>query len=146
VNVGEALTMLERRAAALRAVDEARAAFHAAVRAQREIVDESESALAAVRQHLSTLLDDHALAAYGMAPKKARGTLTVEERAVAAAKMRATRAQRGVMGPKQRRQAEAVMALAHLAASVANGHADPGGSSAAEGEPPASVPKGVTTQ
>jgi hypothetical protein len=148
VNVGEALTMLERRAAALRAVDDARAAFHAAVRAQRQIVDASESALAAVRQHLSTLLDDRALAAYGMAPKKGRGTLTIEERAVAAAKMRATRAQRGMMGPKQRRQAEAVTELAHLAAAATNGHGDGAAPApaAGEGEPPIGVPKGVTTQ
>jgi hypothetical protein len=100
VSVAECLNALERRALATLAVEEARGRFHEAVRAQREVVASSESAVSAMRQHLAVTLDDTALAVYGIAPKKKRAAPSVEERAAAIAKSRATRAANRWWGPK----------------------------------------------
>jgi len=47
--------------------------------------------------------DSEALADFGLAPRKARTPLTAEQKAVAAAKRRATRGARGTTGPKARK-------------------------------------------
>ena len=85
-------------------VNDARAALRSKVaveRTQSPALRKLMSALVTVVKGSFGTSPD-ALADFGLAPNKARTPLTVEQKAAAAAKSKATRAARHTMGPKQR--------------------------------------------
>jgi hypothetical protein len=99
-------TSLQKLIALRKGVDDAKAAAKARIadeRAQAPSLRNLMVALATVVKGAFGTSPD-VLADFGLAPKKARTPLTVEQKATVAAKRKATRAARHTMGTKQRKQ------------------------------------------
>jgi len=96
--------------------------------------------VAYVRLAFGTQAD--ALADFGLAPHKARTPMTAEEKAVAAAKRKATRAARGTKGPKAKSQihGNVTATLVVTPADAANGQPAPEAPATA---PAAAAPSGA---
>jgi hypothetical protein len=97
---------LQKLIALRKGVDDAKAAAKARIadeRAQAPALRKLMVALATVVKGAFGTSPD-VLADFGLAPKKARAPLTVEQRATVAAKRKATRAARHTMGTKQRKK------------------------------------------
>jgi hypothetical protein len=103
--VPDILRLLQGRIDAGDTVSAAKAAFHAAVAADRAEVESTEPLLAAIRQTLLITLSasPEVLADFGLAPKKPRRALTVKEKSVAVEQAQATRVARHTMGSRQKR-------------------------------------------
>lgn len=126
---------LQRRADAEDAVTAARAALSGAILAREQAEVATQDVFNAVRQSALFMFSSspEILADFGLAPRKQRRTLTVEEKADAVTKAKQTKVARHVMGKRQRLQirAEATPAVAaHPAANgapIVNGAANDGG-------------------
>ena len=100
----ELVVTLQGRVAARASTAASKAAWQDAVAAERATIAASKATLSAVRAALAVMFAGCAelLADFGLKPRKARRTLTTEEKTQAAAKARATRAARHTMGPRAR--------------------------------------------
>ncbi len=107
---------LQRRAGAEDAVTLARAALHGAVLERQKIEEETAAVFAAVRQTALIMFGNapEILADFGLAPRKERRSLSVEEKTAAVDKQMLTKKARHVMGRRQRLEirAEATPAVA----------------------------------
>jgi hypothetical protein len=126
----DVLRLLQGRIDAADQTATAKAAFHAAVAAERDEVGRSEPTLDAVRQILLILLaaSPEALADFGLVPRKTRRELTVKEKSAAVDQAIATREARHTMGARQKRKvtgsaskAVAPVAVATEPAGTSNG-------------------------
>jgi hypothetical protein len=96
--------VLGNRVAATTSVETKKGEYKAAVEAERETLAKTDDLLAQIRQALLVMFSasPSALASLGLAPRKAKRQLTLDERVAVAAKAKATRQARGTLGPKQR--------------------------------------------
>jgi hypothetical protein len=104
VKVGELTKMLDQRTALAKQADEARRRFRESVAAYHAFIAQTDGTVSTLRAALITRLGktSSSLGDYGIAPRKVRTSLTVEERAFAVAKAKATRTARHTMSKKQR--------------------------------------------
>jgi hypothetical protein len=89
--VGSIMTMLDTRIANTRAVEDARAAFHDAVAAQRAYDAQTAPIIDGVRAQLAIQLGPSERASYGVRPRKKAGRRSFDEHVAAVQKLRATR-------------------------------------------------------
>jgi hypothetical protein len=100
----EIVTLLQQQIDSASAVDAAAAKLRDATQAFRALSKGLVPFLDGFRHQVRNLFGDQAeaLADFGIAPVKPATPLTVEQKAAASAKRRATRAARHTMGPKQK--------------------------------------------
>jgi hypothetical protein len=104
--VAQVLALIQAGGDATLAADVAHGAWRNALEAARQKRAETERTVRDVVAWLQGVHGDDAAALtdFGLAPKKARRPLTVEEKQAAAVKRAATRKARGVMGSRQRKK------------------------------------------
>jgi hypothetical protein len=114
----ELVTVLQGRIAARASAAAARAPWLAAVQAERDESDKTQSLVSGLRQAIRTAFASQVdlLADFGLKPRKAAAPRTPEEKAASVAKARATREARHTMGSKQRKR---ITGTAPVAAPVA---------------------------
>jgi hypothetical protein len=149
VTVDAAVAQLQKLVDYRAAVVEARAAAKDTVQAERAaapaLVAFMNAFEAFVRLQLGA--DTKALADFGLAPRKARAPMTAEQKAVAAAKRKATRDARGTKGPRAKKTvhgnitAELVVKPAPDAAAGPEAPAPANAPTAAHGGGPTAPPK-----
>jgi hypothetical protein len=122
VPIPRLITMLEGFESYWTSVDDLGARFHAAVQLREERAPMVNAAVAEVNPAILALVGTKSseLTKFGLKPKKKPRALTVEERAAATAKLRATRAARHTMGPRQK------AAIHGTVAPATNGEGDGG--------------------
>jgi hypothetical protein len=108
VRVGELTKMLDQRMALAKQSEEARRQLRESVAAYHAFIAQTDGTVSTLRAALVTRLGktSSSLGDYGIAPRKVRTSLTVEERAFAVAKAKATRTARHTMSKKQRLEIE----------------------------------------
>jgi hypothetical protein len=101
----------------------AKAAFHAAIAAERDEVDRTETLLGAIRQTLLITLaaSPETLADFGLVPRKSRRALTVKEKSAAVEQAQATRLARHTLGERQKRLVTASPSPPKLPPPITNG-------------------------
>ena len=100
----QVVSLLQARLDATQAASAAKVAWLNSVKEEKAKLAETTSVVAAVRQILLTTLGptSNLLPHFGIAPRKTRTTQTVEEKAQAVAKLKATREARHTMGARQK--------------------------------------------
>ena len=103
-SAAEIVKLLSGRIAARAGVESAKALLAKAVAAQNEQSQETTPVVSGLRQVCALLYKSQpeVLADLGIATRKSRPAMTVEEKAATVAKGRATRKARGTLGPRQR--------------------------------------------
>jgi len=135
------------------AVLAARAAYHTAVLAADQEVAETEAIVEDVRATILAMYSTSpdVLGDFGLAPKKPRTPLTVEQKLVAQAKRAATRKARGTLGPKQKAKivgtvtGSIVVPVDGSGMSVSSGSSASTPAPATAASPPPAVTNGVST-
>jgi hypothetical protein len=104
IKASDVITALQARIAAANTTESTRATWQAAVKANTDERASTKTLVSSARQAVQMMFAGsiETLAEFGLKPRKARTAPTPEQKVVAAAKAKATRAARHTMGTKQK--------------------------------------------